>query len=273
VQEEISRLEKRSYLNRTGFFIEDGSPPPPTDKWEQVTREYLPLWIMKRLKTQNSQAERIARQKTIDLMLAVVPKQFRTPDRVENMIIKARYIQGAEVNRFLRECKGIDPLRIGNLLLEDIPSRVSRADEIRFFQTSRSLEEVEILLLSALEEVENWTGEIKKFNTANLLSKLGIVERLRTEWKSGEKYLQNAMSILSSLLDTSFDRKSAMIELSSVYFHLGDIALARYREKCCEAERRQAQAYYLESIRIDSLIGGDKSIAKSRLDNLMLKRA
>jgi hypothetical protein len=268
VREELQRLEQRGYLNRTAYVVDDESPPPPSDRWERVARETLPFWVGYRLQLQHDQTERLARQAQFDAMLAAVPAAVRDPQRFEAMVVKARYIQNAEVRRFIRVCKGADPDEAGDCLLENIPSQVTRDEEVRFLRESRALEEVEILLRSAMEEVECKADANQQFNIANSYNSLGVLARLRCDWPEAERLIEEAVRRLQPLLTTSTQRKSASQELATAFYNLGEVSMARYRETQVQTDLHRAEDYFLKSIEVDRQVGGDTSSAERRLRDL-----
>jgi tetratricopeptide (TPR) repeat protein len=267
VREELSRLEQKGYLDRTGYLIDDGAPPP-SDGWMCVTREALPDWVREQLQRNRDHIQRMARQKEFDAIFAAMPRSVRAPQSIKMMVVKAQCIQQNELRRFVRVCKGIDPDDAADDLLEDIPSHVARAEEIRFLRESRAFEEVEILLRSALEEVEHKDGATQAYNTANSYNKLGVLARLRCDWPEAERLIMKAITKLDALRENGCHDPQVLQELATAHYNLGEVWMARYRETGTEADRQQARSQLSKSVRLDREIGGDISRTVRRLESI-----
>ncbi|MEN8131900.1 MAG: tetratricopeptide repeat protein [Pseudomonadota bacterium] len=268
VVEEIERIEQRKYFDRTGYVVDDKSAQPPSEKWETVPRNSLPQWVREKLFYVVDEAERLKRQFEFSSMLASVPRGLREPYNVKAMVAKARCIQHAEICRFIHVCKGVLPSEAEDRLLEDIPSRVTRREELAFLRTSRGLDEVEVLLRSALEEAEAMSGPSRDFNIANSYNSLGALARVRCDWPEAERLISEAIKRLERLRSSATHGGSAMQELATAYFNLGDVSMARYRERGTEVDRREAMARFHRSIQIDLERNGNTDVTKRRLDDL-----
>lgn len=248
VREEVARIERLGYHDRALFVADD------------VARDRLLAEVGRRLELMrdSDRAARLARQAAFERLLAAVPAALRSPA----LVARAAHIQHAELRRFLRECKGADPDTAG-ALLEDIPSRATADEEARFLRDSRALEEVEILLCSALEDVQARANPLDELNLAKLHNALGVLARLRRDWPRAERHLGEAIASLRPWSNTPAPHAEAAGELATAQFTLGEVAMARYRQSHDDADRRRAEACFRESIAADR--AGDVSLAQRRL--------
>jgi tetratricopeptide (TPR) repeat protein len=200
-------------------------------------------------------------------MRTSVPGHLWYPENVFGIVDKAKLLERFALGQFLERCKQGGLPAYSGQLFEDMPSRVSRAEELRHVREDRTLEEIEILLTSGLEVVEE-TGEAAEFNKANLYNERGLLARLRCEWNQAVKEIETAIRLFEPITRTHDVDLAAMAsrEIGTAYYNLGDVYLARFRETRNLTDRDRAKECYQLSVVHDQKGAGDTTSARKRLN-------
>jgi hypothetical protein len=262
VEEERRRLQMRGYIDRT-FTTQPGLLANPTE------RRRLRDWLIDRLRHVADQEVRLTRQLYFVRMRSSVPGQFWYPKTVQQVVAKAKLLERFALTGFLETCKRGGVAAYSGQLLEDIPSAVSRAEELQYLRQDRAFEEIEVLLRSANDVVQG-TGDYAEFNEANLYNKRGLLARFRGEWERAEREIETAIRLLTPMTSSSSSHLAAIAfqEIGTAYYNLGDVFLARCRETKNSALRDRAKECYRLSVVNDEKGGGDTGLAQERLRSM-----
>ena len=96
---------------------------------------------------------------------------------------------------------------------------------------------------------------------------LGRLARLRGFWDEGTRLLDGAILRLQELLERggSVDVQKVRGELAVAQFLLGEIRLLRFMELGREEDRSEARTLFVESRRLDKLLGSDSTDTEDRI--------
>jgi tetratricopeptide (TPR) repeat protein len=256
VREERARIERRGYGDRTISTRRE-------ELADENGRRALRDLVAARLERVDDQEARRARQNDILRMRLIIPRYLNYPRTDAQFVHKAKLLTDVAQARFLQRCKEPDGWTPGDLL-EDIPSRVSREEELRFLHEDRMFEEVEILLRSV--HGQQRPGSNQEFNRINLINKKGLLHRLRGEWPEAHESLDAAIRLFERMnVAEQASDPQVLQELGTAYFNLGDVCLAQFRETHQEDHRKQAHYCFERSLSYDQQWGGDLSVVKRRL--------
>jgi tetratricopeptide (TPR) repeat protein len=263
VVEERRRLTVRGYLDRTLITRRELLAGA---LWAPAERQRLRAWLASRLTHVHDQEARLRRQMEMVRMRTSAPGDLWYPQDAPDMVLKAKRLEGYALTQFLETCKEGGATAHSGILLEDRPSLVSRAEELRYLREDRAFEEIEILLLSAEEGIDE-SGPYAGFNRANLCNKRGLLARFRGQWELAEQEIRTAIFLFESMtLSPSTDLAAmAFREVGTAYYNLGDVYLARFRETNDPADRDRAQECYELSVDHDQKGGGSTQLARERL--------
>src|ERR1035438_2326172 len=130
--------------------------------------------------------------------------------------------------------KQVLPVELSARLLEDIPSRVSPAEEKSYLRQSRGLDEVQSIALSALELALETPGPQQSLNIANAHTKIGKCARFSWDWPTALQHLGKAIDLLTQILAAGRmpleNQISAKRELADARFLRGEVQMARFRQ-------------------------------------------
>ena len=267
VAEEVARIRRKGYLDRVVFVAEEAGSGPDEPGINRIARADLPAWVLDRAQSPAGRIDRLRRQDEIAAMLAGIPAGARNPQTIQAMVYKSRALEAYAVWRFFRECKGIIYDVKDMRLMEDVPSRVTRAEERKFLRESRALEEVEVLLKSVREFVEQNRDENSAFNIANSINSLGRLARVCGGWDDAIRHIEEAIGHLMPLTRTAHAAEARM-ELATAHFNLGEVYMARYREGGDPEDRGKAARNFRESRMYDRHAGADTTLTDHRLNSL-----
>lgn len=272
LNEEIDRIHRKNYLDRT-IFLSNWPGLAPTEDGKYHHPDGGPAWaaiLRSRLTDLADHEERKKRQSTYNEILKAVPTGCRYPTTLLKAVHKARFVQLFVSDRFLRECKGLDPRgpEASLHLLEDMPSVGRPEDELEFLRNNRGVEEVEILLRGAIKASEESDDPHRHFNIANAYNSLGIIARFTREWQKAIRLIEEAMRRLEPLTSDTDDGQAAIQELGTAHFTLGDIYMARFRETNKDEYRSIALEHFDKSVALDQQLGLNTDAARYRLSLL-----
>lgn len=165
VLEETQRQIKRKITGRTVFLTNaDGSSPileacrnqtdiqqlrlADEDSAAELTKDLLSALCKN---DANWWTDSFNFQRSYDLMGKAVPRRFRQPRSIYEMLVKAYCLMDYAYKIFLREYKGCTLEKVKGKLVEDIPSLSTPEKELQWLTDSRELDEVENIFMSVLE--------------------------------------------------------------------------------------------------------------------------
>lgn len=272
VEEERKRIDRCNYLYKTIFVTSTLKDPGiiHDNNVRIVERKSLSSSIRNYLKKIDDTEIRAHRQADFNNMLKVIPKKFRYPKTEYELVLKAQIMAAYGRQQFLLFCKGIQPEEDKYDLIEDIPSQVSRDDELRYLRENRALEEAEILLYSVQEELLNTPDENNDFNMGNIFNKLSQIARLRGEWEKAIRLSKEAIGYLNLLMLNPLKEYEAKHEIATTHFIMGEVYMARFRDLNEFVDLNRAISHFNRSIIFDREVSGDTSIAEKRLRSLSL---
>jgi len=243
------------------------------DAARKLSEELVPQ-ISARLKSPLDIARRWRAQQNYNAMLQSVPRRFRFNSDINGMLMKAHFILAWTMENFLRDCKQIAPGEQPACLFEDIPSRVTPAEEGAYLRQSRGLDEVRGIAFSALDLASETPGPQQSFNIANAHNKIGKCARFSREWTTALHHLGeaiNSFTQMSKRADMPNEKRSQIKrELADAHFLRGEVHMARYRQTASTPDRNAAEADFRASLSLDEELGQDSSETANRIRNLYL---
>lgn len=258
--EEMSWIRKKGYDDRA--IVLRGAVSPDALALQVKSRLGAPIDIVRRKQRQSEYTE----------MTANIPAPLRESAAVADYMVKARFIERFAKRQFLKDCKVAGLPADESRLYEDIPRRpgLTREEEKEYLRTSRALEEVSIILLSALEDQSESSGEHRDFNIAVVKNSIGAVELLRCDWERARDHIGDAIRRLEAMCNGNFGECEVKIptELATAHFNLGDTYMAQYRDNSQEDDRAKAIGEYRKTLAIESECSMDSALTKSRLRDL-----
>lgn len=262
VEEELRRVERLRYQDRVIYVSNDFCPD--FLKEVLVPRERLLEKISNLVMHLPDSIGRKERQTEIESFAFAVPRRVREPQTLEEMIVKARCIEEHECLRFVRTQSERDFDWWETPLLEDLPKSDDSRAELDIFRNRRGLEEVEILLISALESVENINDPVARFNAASVHNKLGRLARIRGNWQESISHTSLAIELFRAF-NQGLVAHGSLCEQSIGHFILGEVFMAQNRETHDTEDLRNAKKHFQESIAIDQKTGDDPRLALLRI--------
>lgn len=268
--EETKRIVEKGYLPRTIFVAQQASVHEQSIGLlsTPVDCSLLSQKIAELINRHPNVEERRRKQVEYSEMLRAVPRQHRFPKSLIEMVVNARVIEQYEKEKFFQRCKRMKPEEAARHLIEKIPSIIGDKEELRYLRGRRGLEEVEILLISALESVKWHTNANSMFNICNSYNSLGELARFQREWEKAITLLEQAIQCFDELVLDPNQRASAVQELGTAHFNIGEVYMARFLESKEHADRNRAFFHLKQSISYDREMGADTSIARERIQEL-----
>lgn len=217
-------------------------------------------------------ARRRKSQLDYNAMVGSVPRLARFNSDINAMLIKAHFILAWTIEKFLKDCK--QPISGGESvwLLEDIPSRVTLAEEATHLRQSRGLDEVRGIAFSALDLALETPGPQQNFNVANAHTKIGKCARFSRDWDAALTHLGKAIEMLTESAKgrdvTADDLRRIQQELADAHFLRGEVHMARFRQTAATADRQNAESDFRASLSLDQQLRQDSLLAANRLRSL-----
>lgn len=278
--EEIRRIERFGYQHRVVSFstsdIGDdinalgagiGSVIKAADR---LGEEVAPR-VLERLKRPVDIASRWAAQNDYTEMVQAVPKAVRFNSEINAMLLKAHYILAWTMQRYIRETKQSDPESCSGCLLEDVPSRLTPAEEKAYLRGARGLDEVRGIAKGALDLARETPGDNQAYNVANAHTKLGKCARFAQDYEAALDHLAQSIESLRGLASGALGASNVLDvkrELADAYFIRGDVHMARFRENNLETSKERALSDFRNSMDLDRELQQDSSETASRIRNL-----
>jgi hypothetical protein len=281
VDAELHRIERFGYEDRVISFstIPYGKEINALDSGigvvvqaaERLGDELAPQ-ILARLERPTDIARRWKAQQNYNAMVQSVPRPVRFSSDINGMLIKARFILAWTMENYLRECKQTVPGEHSDWLLEDIPLRVTPAEDEAHLRQSRGLDEVRGIAFSALDLALQTAGPQQAFNIANAHNKVGKCARFSREWETALDHLGQAIESFSQMSKNvnipPGNLRQIQEELADAHFLRGEVHMARYRQTAEISDRDNAASSFRASMLLDDELGHDSSQTASRIRNL-----
>jgi tetratricopeptide (TPR) repeat protein len=291
LKEEKNRIQRLNYLYKTLFVVSSLKSPHAININNELIVERYALCnsIRDFIKGLDDTELRKHRQIAFNNMLKAIPKRCRFPMTEYGLVAKAQFAAAFGRQEFLHFCKKIKPEEEQDDLIEDIPSLVSRDDELIFLRENRALEEAEILLNSVQEQLSKIPDENNDINIGNVYNKLSQIARLKGQWERAIELSEKAMGFLRLLaLDShpndeperhsvpnfykiskaEMKRNAAKSEMGTAHYIMGECYMAQFRHTNDLSDRSRAIDNFNRSILFDQEVERDTKLAEKRLKAL-----
>lgn len=241
------------------------------DAAQKLGEELVPS-IQSQLPKIADQDRRWKAQREYTAMVRSVPRPIRFHSDINAMLIKAQCILGWAMENFLRDCKQAPAGTPPESLIEDLPSRVTPAEEMAYLRQSRGLDEVRGIAFSALDLAAQTPGPQQEFNVANAHNKIGKWARFTRDWDAALIHLGKGIEILTPMGKGGGplvnERQRIQQELADAHFLRGEVFMARFRQTALPTDRERAVAEFCACMALDVTLGNDTAQSARRLASL-----